>query len=195
MGRIKNLSPKNTLSAFPGSAPSRGLLANWFCYFSCWQLWERFYFSRRANMWISWSFCLPRAVLLGDLFVDLSTLAGGRRPLRPSWSSTSSGLSPSGPRDQGWDWNLDQKPIFFFQVNPQLFRIRVVSGNPLVLHEESDECMGKERDQGRSLFWTSLPNKKGRIVRHVKLTFTEQVNARYLFILGDSSNPADFSIA
>lgn len=80
-------------------------------------------------------------------------------------------------------------------MNPQLFRIRVVSGNPLVLREESDECMGKERDQGRSLFWTSLPNKKGRIVRHVKLTFTEQVNARYLFILGDSSNPADFSIA
>lgn len=38
MGRIKNLSPKNALSAFPGAAPSRGLFANSPCYFSCWQL-------------------------------------------------------------------------------------------------------------------------------------------------------------
>lgn len=64
LGRIKNLSPKNTLLVFPGAAPSRGLFANSSCYFSCWQLWESFYFRGRANSPVSRSFWLPRAHLL-----------------------------------------------------------------------------------------------------------------------------------
>lgn len=35
--------------------------------------------------------------------------------------------------------------LFFFQVNPYLLRIGLVSGNPQVLHERSNEWMGKQR--------------------------------------------------
>lgn len=123
MGRNKNLSPKNTLSAFPGAAPGRSLLASSCCSFSCWQLSESFYFGEEQAL----------------LFPGLSLLCACPLPAQPL-------MSFCGPRDQIWDWNSDQKRIYFvFQVNPYLLRIEPVSSNPQVLHERSNEWMGKER--------------------------------------------------
>lgn len=91
------------------------------CYFSCWQLWERFYFRGRTNLPISRSFRLPR----------------------PSWSIAAAELRLQPPRP-----GLTPKPrskacLVFSQVNPYLLRIRLVSSNPLVLHEKIKWMDGK----------------------------------------------------
>lgn len=123
MGRNKNLSPKNTLSAFPGAAPRRGLLACSCCSFSHWQLWESFYFrEEQALQFPSPSSCpVPACCLLSPWWVSVA----------PETSS---------------EIETQIKRLFiFFQVNPYLLKIGLVSSNPQVLHERSNEWMGKER--------------------------------------------------
>ena len=91
--------------------------------FSCWQLWERFYFRGRVNSPVSQSLQLPRACLL---------------PAETQLNQRCCWIECLQPQRLG----LRLKPMsktyfcfFFFQVNPYLWRIGLVSSNPLVLHE------------------------------------------------------------
>lgn len=96
-GELKIYLPRTHYQRSQELPPSRGLFANSRCYFSCWQLWERFYFRERTNSPVPQSFRLPRSCLL-----------------RPRWRSATVGLTVHNPWDRVWGWNLEQKSVILF---------------------------------------------------------------------------------